>query len=94
MVFNVGIVISGVQGGIEKYSKLLMPILFLLILLLIIRSLTLDGAMEGLKFLFNPDFSLINADSVLKALGQVFFSMSIGMGVMATYGSYVSKKEK
>jgi NSS family neurotransmitter:Na+ symporter len=87
------IVVAGVKNGIEKYSKVLMPILFVLVLLLAIRSLTLDGAGEGVKFLFHPDFSKITGETMLAALGQAFFSLSLGMGCIITYGSYVNKKE-
>lgn len=88
------IVISGVRKGIEKYTKILMPFLFLLIIILDIRAVTLPGAGEGLKFLFKPDFSKVSAETILEALGQGFFSLSIGMGTMITYGSYINKKEK
>jgi len=87
------IVSSGIKDGIEKYSKVLMPGLFVLIIILCIRSLTLPGAMEGIRFLFHPDFSKLGPDSALAALGQAFFSLSLGMGCMITYGSYTAKKE-
>ena len=87
------IVSFGIKKGIERYSKILMPILLVIIVLLCVRSLTLDGAAEGLKFLFKPDFSKITGKTTLSALGQAFFSLSLGMGVMATYGSYIKKKE-
>lgn len=87
------IVVAGIKNGIEKYSKILMPGLFVLVLLLAIRSLTLDGASEGVKFLFYPDFSKLQGDSILAALGQAFFSLSLGMGCIITYGSYVKKEE-
>lgn len=87
------IVVAGVKNGIEKYSKILMPVLFILVVILAIRSLTLDGAMEGVKFLLYPDFSKITGDTLLAALGQAFFSLSLGMGCIITYGSYVNKKE-
>lgn len=87
------IVAAGVKNGIEKYSKILMPILFVLVLLLAIRSLTLDGAGEGVKFLLYPDFSKITGETLLAALGQAFFSLSLGMGCIITYGSYVNRKE-
>ncbi|KAB3534706.1 sodium-dependent transporter [Alkaliphilus pronyensis] len=93
MALTLGIVIGGVKGGIEKYSKILMPSLFVMMILIMIRSLTLDGAMEGVKFLLLPDFSKINGGVVLAALGQVFFSLSLGMGTMITYGSYLNKDE-
>lgn len=87
------IVAAGVKNGIEKYSKILMPILFVLVLLLAIRSLTLDGAGAGVKFLLYPDFSKITGETMLAALGQAFFSLSLGMGCIITYGSYVNRKE-
>jgi NSS family neurotransmitter:Na+ symporter len=87
------IVVAGIKNGIEKYSKILMPGLFVLVLLLAIRSLTLDGASEGVKFLLYPDFSKLQGDSILAALGQAFFSLSLGMGCIITYGSYVKKEE-
>jgi len=70
-----------------------MPILLVLIIILDIRALTLPGGSEGLSFLFKPDFSKITGKTVLEALGQVFFSLSIGMGTLITYGSYIRKKE-
>jgi len=73
MALTAGIVISGVRKGIEKYTKILMPLMVILIIIMCIRSLTLPGAMEGLKFLFQPDFSKINADTVLEALGPGLF---------------------
>ncbi len=87
------IVFSGVREGIEKYTKILMPLLVLLIIVICIRSLTLPGAGEGLDFLFRPDFSKITWAVVLDALGQAAFSLSIGMGTLITYGSYIQKKE-
>lgn len=87
------IVVAGVKNGIERYSKILMPVLFFLVLLLAIRSLTLDGAGAGVEFLFKPDFSKITGKTALAALGQAFFSLSLGMGCIITYGSYVNKKE-
>ncbi|MCK5074918.1 MAG: sodium-dependent transporter, partial [Calditrichia bacterium] len=87
------VVLGGVKGGIEKWSKILMPILIGLIFLIIIRSVTLDGAMKGIVFYLKPDFSKITFRVILEALGQVFFSLSLGMGLMITYGSYLSKKE-
>jgi NSS family neurotransmitter:Na+ symporter len=85
------IVIGGISGGIEKAAKVLMPILFILIFLVALRALTLDGAMAGVEFYLKPDFSKITGNSVLAALGQAFFSMSIGWGIMVTYGSYLPK---
>jgi NSS family neurotransmitter:Na+ symporter len=93
LAINAFIVSAGIKNGIEKYAKILMPALFVLIIILAIRSLTLPGAQAGLNFLFNPDFSKLTAGSVLAALGQAFFSLSVGMGCIITYGSYVDKKE-
>ncbi len=87
------IVIVGVQKGIERSSKILMPILLIIILVLDLRAITLPGAGEGLKFLFHPDFSKLTFEGVLAALGHAFFSLSLGMGTLITYGSYVSKKD-
>ncbi|HKK68907.1 MAG TPA: sodium-dependent transporter, partial [Bacteroidales bacterium] len=87
MVFTASIILAGVQKGIEKYTKLLMPLLVLLILVMCARSLTLAGAGDGVAFLFKPDFSKISGTVILEALGQAFFSMSIGMGALITYGS-------
>jgi NSS family neurotransmitter:Na+ symporter len=94
LVITAVIVLGGVKNGIEKYSKILMPMLLGIIILLDIRALTLPGASEGVAFLFKPDFSKLTSEVILKALGQAFFSLSIGMGVMATYGSYINKSEK
>jgi len=85
------VVIGGVKNGIERYSKILMPVLFVMVMVLAVRALTLDTEMKGLKFLFQPDFSKVNGNTFLAALGQAFFSMSIGMGAMITYGSYIPK---
>ena len=87
------IVISGVQKGIEKYSKILMPILLITLIILIFRSLTLKGAKEGLDFLLKPDFSKLTTKAVLEALGHAFYTLSLGMGIIITYGSYVKKDE-
>jgi len=87
------IIFSGVQKGIERYTKLLMPFLVVLLILLCIRSLTLEGSREGLRFLFYPDFTKINSKVILEALGQAFFSLSIGMGTLITYGSYIRKND-
>ncbi len=92
MVITAIIVSRGIQGGIEKASKILMPLLFALLLGLIIYSLSLPNAMEGIKFYLIPDFSLINIETIYSAMGQAFFSLSLGMGALITYGSYLSKK--
>ena len=93
MLFTAGIVSMGVKKGIERYTKILMPILLVILVVISVRSLTLPGSKEGLDFLFKPDFSKISAKTILEALGQAFFSLSIGMGTLITYGSYISKKE-
>ncbi|MFI3267155.1 MAG: sodium-dependent transporter [Rikenellaceae bacterium] len=93
IIVCVKIVVSGVEKGIEKYNKVLMPMLFVILVVLCINSVTLPGFSEGFKFLFTPDFSKINIDVVLNALGQAFFSLSLGMGTMMTYGSYMRKKD-
>lgn len=93
MIATLAIVMGGISGGIEKASKILMPALFVMTFIVMIRSLTLDGAMEGVRFLLAPDFSVIDGSVLLAALGQVFFSLSLGMGCMITYGSYLSKDE-
>lgn len=93
LAFTVLVVAKGIQNGIEKVSKILMPALFLLFIVLIIRSLTLDNALEGVKFFLAPDFSSMTSQSVLFAMGQAFFSLSVGVSVMVTYSSYLSKKE-
>ncbi len=87
------IVQKGVSEGIEKWSKILMPIFFILLLSLVVYSLTLDGASKGLEFYLKPDFSKITGRTLLAALGQAFFSLSLGMGTMITYGSYLSKND-
>lgn len=87
------IVCLGVEKGIERYNKILMPILCLILIILSVNSFTLSGIGEGIEFLFKPDFSKINGSVVLNALGQAFFSMSIGMGCLMTYGSYLRKED-
>lgn len=87
------VVMAGVKKGIEKYTKILMPVLLLILLVLIVRSVTLPGAGAGLEFLFKPDFSKINGTVILSALGQAFFSLSLGMGTIITYGSYIRKND-
>ena len=82
------VVVQGVSKGIERWSKVLMPGLFLILLLLVVSALTMSGAAEGLAFLFKPDFSKVDASVVLSAMGQAFFSLSLGMGILTTYASY------
>lgn len=88
LVITSCIIMAGVTKGIERITKILMPLLFVLLILLDIRSLSLPGASEGLKFLFKPDFSKITGTAVLAAMGLSFFKLSVGMGTMMTYGSY------
>lgn len=84
------IIVRGVQNGIERFSKLMMPMLLIIIIGLGIASLTMPGAKTGLQFLFKPDFSKITSSTVLSAMGQAFFSLSLGMGALCTYASYFS----
>ncbi len=85
------IVVRGVRKGIEKASKWLMPILLILLVVLVIASCSLPGAIEGVKFLLKPDFSKISGDVLLEALGQAFFSLSLGTACLCTYASYFSR---
>ena len=91
--FTAAIVYGGVENGIERAAKVLMPVLLVLMLLVIVRSVTLEGASKGLSFYLNPDFSKLTGTAVVAALGQAFFSLSLGMGAMITYGSYLPKSE-
>ncbi|MEG0392653.1 MAG: sodium-dependent transporter, partial [Anaerovoracaceae bacterium] len=91
------IVMGGVKGGIENFSKIAMPALFVMLLLVIVRSVTLPGASEGLAFMFKPNWEVFEGTGWISVLasagGQMFFSLSLGMGIMITYGSYLPKKE-
>ena len=87
------IVLAGVSGGIEKATKILMPMLFVLLILVIFRSVTLPGAGKGIEYYLVPDFSKINGHVVLAALTQAFFSLGVGWGMMITYGSYLNKNQ-
>ena len=93
MACSGAILYAGVQRGIESWNKVLMPLLFLVLLALAIKGITMPGSMEGLRFLLKPDWSVITPTVVLMALGQAFFALSLGQGTMVTYGSYVSEKE-
>ncbi|MBQ6471594.1 MAG: sodium-dependent transporter [Victivallales bacterium] len=84
---------GGIKNGIERWSKVLMPMLFLLLLVVIVRSVTLPGAMEGIRFLFRPDFSKLGTGSVMSALGHSFYTLSLGMAIVITYGSYQRNNE-
>ena len=86
------VVIGGVGAGIERASKLLMPVLFVLLLALVVRAVTLPGAAEGLEFFFVPDFSKVTGETLTAAIGQAFFSLSLGMAAMVTYGSYMPRE--
>ncbi len=88
LFFTHFIVVKGVKDGIEKSAKIMMPVLFILIVVLAICSMTLPNASKGLEFLLKPDFSKVNADVFLGAMGQAFFSLSLGMGCLSTYASY------
>lgn len=93
MLLSVIIVQGGIEKGIEKASRIMMPALFILFTALVIRSLTLDGAIEGVRFLLKPNFSMLTPKMLLLAMGQAFFSLSVGVSVMVTYSSYLSKQE-
>ena len=93
IALTIWIVSAGVEKGIEKWSKILMPVLFVMMLVIIGRSLTLEGASKGISYYLNPDFSKIDGKVVLMALGQAFFSLSVGWGLMITYGSYMPKSQ-
>ncbi len=93
IVLTMLIVMKGIKKGIERYSKILMPLLLFIILILLARSLTLPGCLDGIKYYLKPDFSELTPKVFLLALGQAFFSLSIGEAVLITYGSYTSKTE-
>jgi NSS family neurotransmitter:Na+ symporter len=87
------IVFKGIGGGIEKACKFMMPALFVILVIISIRAMTLPGAGAGIAFYLTPDFSKLSAGTIVAALGQVFFSLSLGMGCIITYGSYLGKGE-
>lgn len=91
ILFTILIVLGGISGGIEKAAKFLMPVLFIIIIFIAGRSVTLEGAQAGIDYYLNPDFSKITTKVALVALGQAFFSMSVGWGLMITFGSYLPK---
>lgn len=93
LLFTVLVVRGGISGGIERATTLLMPLLLVLLVLLAGRAMTLPGASEGIAYLFRPDFSKLNVGVIMNALGQALFSMSLGMGAMITYGSYLPDRE-
>lgn len=87
------IVILGIKKGIEKASKIMMPALFLILIILVIYNFTTPGFKEGIEFLFKPNMKKINGKIILAALGQAFFSLSLGMSALITYGAYIKKKD-
>ncbi|WP_017756257.1 sodium-dependent transporter [Calidifontibacillus oryziterrae] len=93
LALTIFVVQGGIQNGIEKANKIMMPSLFILFIILVIRSLTLEGASEGIKFFLMPNLDEINSETFIMALGQSFFALSIGNSVMVTYASYLSKQE-
>ena len=93
LIVTTMIVVIGIKDGIEKFSKVMMPMLFFIVIAIAVYSLTLPGAGKGVDYLFNPDFSKIDAEACAAALGQAFFSLSLGFGTIMTYASYVDKKE-
>ncbi len=93
ILLTIAVVYGGIQGGIEKWAKILMPVLLVLLVVLILYANWLPGSGKGLSFYLKPDFSKIDGKVILAALGQAFFSLSLGMGLMVTYGSYISKKD-
>ena len=95
MILALVVVMAGVKGGIEKASKVLMPALFLILVFIVIYCLCLgDGVAAGLSYYLNPDFGALGFDGILAAMGQAFFSLSLGMGIMVAYGSYTGTKVK
>lgn len=94
IVINIGVLLGGVQKGIERLSNVLMPVLFVILLGLCAVTLSLPGAGEGVSFFLTPDFSKIDSGTVINALGQAFFSLSLGMGILITYSSYYPAKTK
>ena len=93
MVTCIYVIINGVKKGIENWSKIMMPIIILLLIALAVKGLTMPGGTEGLTFLFFPRFEDLSSSSVVLALGHSFFTLSLGMGTMITYGSYLNKKQ-
>jgi len=92
-ILTTGIVYRGIGGGIERASKLMMPALYLILLYLVVTALLMPGRGEGLTHLFHPDFGKLTPTAALEAMGQAFFSLSLGLGAMITYGSYMRKDE-
>lgn len=93
ILMTIVVVAKGVQQGIERASKIMMPALFVLFIVLVLRAVTLDGAGEGVRFLLLPDFSKVTPRTILEAMGQSFFTLSVGVSVMLTYSSYLPKNQ-
>ena len=93
MMICIYVIVNGVKGGIEKWSRIMMPLIIILLAVIAIRGVTLDGGMAGISFLFKPRFEDLTASSIVLALGHAFFTLSLGMGTMITYGSYLKKNE-
>ena len=93
MAVNAFVIIKGVEGGIEKFNKVGMPALFVILIVLLARTITLDGAQVGFAYMLSCDWSKVGFNTFLSALGQAFFSLSLGMAIMITYGSYLPKHE-
>lgn len=93
MAITAWVVLKGIGDGIERWNKILMPALFFILILLALRAVTMDGASAGLEFYLKPDFSKFSANTVVDALSQAFFSLSVGMGALITYGSYLDRTQ-
>ena len=93
MGFTIFVIVQGVKGGIEKWSKIMMPAILVILVVLMIRGLTLPNGMQALEFLFKPKFEDLTASSIVLALGHSFFTLSLGMGTMITYGSYLRRDQ-
>jgi neurotransmitter:Na+ symporter, NSS family len=91
LLINVIVLSFGIQNGIEKANKYLMPLLFIFFIILVVRSLTLEGAMEGVRFFLTPNFENITSEAILYALGQSFFALAVGFSCMVTYSSYLDQ---
>ncbi|HDQ02990.1 MAG TPA: sodium-dependent transporter [Deltaproteobacteria bacterium] len=94
MTLTVGIIAAGVVKGIQRWATILMPVLFIILVMLILRAVTLPGAGEGVAYYMKPDFGEVTGRTLLGAISQAFFSLSLGMGVLITYGSYLSPKDE
>ena len=94
IIINIAVLIAGVQKGIERLSNFAMPLLFIILLALVAVSLSLPGAIDGVHYFLNPDFSKVTPSVVVSALGQAFFSLSLGMGILITYAAYYPKETR